>query len=217
MLICRYSCLRYTYSLSVRLMLLLLFVNTFAVACSSDTASEEESFLAEERSSTATTDTASIRRSTPAAPATVSLLSNPFVASRSQSNSLSTYIERIDADLTLDADAIENRHRRDVTDTIFTIRFGDSMMEFYAPSQSGELLLQVADIQSPDITLRDNLRVGMPQEELLNRLKAQGQELDITQSNNEIIASNHEGAPMSLHFHLKNGKVNRIRYEGYVD
>ncbi|WP_162052848.1 hypothetical protein [Pontibacter pamirensis] len=216
MLIRRYSSLRYTHSLSVRLMLLLLFVNTFAVACSSDTATEEEDYLAEERSRTAITDTASVRR-TPAAPVTVSLLSNPFVANRSQSNSLSTYIERIDADLTLDADAIENRHRRDVTDTIFTIRFGNSMMEFYAPSQSGELLLQVADIQSPDITLRNNLRVGMSQAELLNRLKAQGKELDITQSNNEIIASNHEGAPMSLHFHLKNGKVNRIRYEGYVD
>ncbi|RDV14631.1 hypothetical protein DXT99_13250 [Pontibacter diazotrophicus] len=216
MLIRRYSSLRYTYSLSVRLMLLLLFVNTFAVACSSDTASEEENFVPEERSN-AITDTASVRRRAPAAPATVSLLSNPFVASRSQGNSLSTYIEQIDADLTLDADAIENRHKSDVTDTIFTLRFGNSMMEFYAPSQSGELLLQVADIQSPDITLRDNLRVGMSQSELLNKLKAQGQELDITQSNNEIIASNHEGAPMSLHFHLKNGKVNRIRYEGYVD
>ena len=213
----RFSSLRYTYSLSVRLMLLLLLVNTFAVACSSDTASEEQKFLPSERSSNALTDTASIRRRTLGAPATISLLGNPFVANRSQSNSLSTYIERIDSDLTLDADAIENRHKPDVTDTIFTIRFGSSMMEFYAPSQSGELLLQVADIQSPDITLRNNLRVGMSQVELINKLKATGKDLVITQSNNQIIASNHEGAPTSLHFYLKNGKVNRIRYEGYVD
>ncbi|GAB3537947.1 hypothetical protein GCM10027443_31910 [Pontibacter brevis] len=217
MLIRRFSSLRYTYSLSVRLMLLLLFVNTFAVACSSDTATEEERLLPAEHSGTALTDTASTRRRTPAAPATISLLGNPFVASRSQSNSLSTYIDRIDSDLTLDADAIENRHKTDVTDTIFTIRFGNSMMEFYAPSQSGELLLQVADIQSADIKLRDNLRVGMSQAELLNRLKAQGKDLVITQSSNQIIASNHEGAPTSLHFYLKNGKVSRIRYEGYVD
>lgn len=217
MLMFRRSSLRYTYSLSVRLMLLLLLVNTFAVACSSDTASEERKFLPSERSNTALTDTASAGRRTPAAPATISLLGNPFVASRSQSNNLSTYIERIDSDLTLDADAIENRHKPDVTDTIFTIRFGSSMMEFYAPSQSGELLLQVADIQSPDITLRNNLRVGMSQAELLNKLKATGTDLIITQSNNQIVASNHEGAPTSLQFYLKNGKVSRIRYEGYVD
>lgn len=217
MLIRRYSSHRYTYSLSVRLMLLLLFVNTFAVACSSETASEEQNFLPDERSDETIADTASIRRRTPAAPATISLLGNPFVANRSQSNSLSTYIDRIDSDLTLDADAIENRHKTGVTDTIFTIRFGNSMMEFYAPSQSGELLLQVADIQSPDITLRNNLRVGMSQTELLNKLKAAGNDLVITQRDNQIVASNHEGAPTSLHFHLKNGKVSRIRYEGYVD
>ncbi|MFD3002522.1 hypothetical protein ACFS7Z_19275 [Pontibacter toksunensis] len=213
----RRSSLRYTYSLSVRLMLLLLLVNTFAVACSSDTASEEQKFLPSEHSSTALADTASARRRTPAAPTTISLLGNPFVDSRSQSNNLSTYIERIDSDLTLDADAIENRHKPEVTDTIFTIRFGSSMIEFYAPSQSGELLLQVADIQSRDIILRDNLRVGMGQTELLNKLKATSKDLIITQSNNQIVASNHEGAPTSLHFFLKNGKVSRIRYEGYVD
>ena len=217
MFIRRYSSLRYTYSLSVRLMLLLLLVNTFAVACSSDTASEEQSFLPDEHSSAAVADTTSTRRRSPAEATTVSLLTNPFVASRSQSNSLSSYIDRIDSDLTLDADPIQNRHKPNIADTVFTIRFGNSMMEFYSPSQSGELLLQVADIQSPDVTLRNNLRVGMSQAELLHKLKAQGKELVITQSSSEIVASNHEGAPISLHFYLKNGKVSRIRYEGYVD
>ena len=209
--------LRYTNSLAVRLMLLLLLVNVFTTACSADLGGEERGDAPEERR-LAAPDTASTRRRAPAeAAAAASLLGNPFVASRSQGNNLSTYFDRINADFTVDADAIENRHKPSLTDTVFTIRFGNSMMEFYAPSQTGELLLQVADIQSSDITLRNNLRVGMGEAELLNRLKTQGDELVITQSSDRIVASVREGAPASLHFHLKNNKVSRIRYEGYVD
>jgi len=216
MLLLRYSISRYKYSLAVRLMLLLLLVNTFTTACSADLGREENSDAPEERR-LAAPDTMSARRRTSAEAITVSLLGNPFVSSRSQSNNLSTYYDRINSDFTVDADAIENRHKPNLTDTIFTIRFGSSMMEFYAPSQSGELLLQVADIQSSDITLRNNLRVGMAETELLHRLKAQGSELVITHSGDQVTAANREGAPATLHFHLRNGKVSRIRYEGYVD
>lgn len=212
-----YSSFCSQYSLAVRLMLLLLLVNTFATACNSEGAYDERNDKPNERSRALAPDTASVRRRATAETATLPLLGNPFVASRSQSNSLSTYFDRINTNFTLDADAIENRHRPAVTDTIFTIRFGNSMMEFYAPSRTGELLLQVADIQSGAIKLRDNLRVGMPQAELISRLKANGRDMIITQTGNHIAASNQEGAPSTLHFHLKNGKVSRILYEGYVD
>lgn len=212
----RHSISRSKYSLAVRLMLLLLLVNTITTACSADLGREEND-APEERRLTSP-DTTSTRRRAPAeAVASASLLGNPFVASRSQGNNLSTYFDRINVDFTVDADAIENRHKPDLTDSVFTIRFGNSMMEFYAPSQTGELLLQVADIQSGDITLRNNLRVGMSAAELLNKLKTQGNEMVITQSSDHIVASAREGAPASLHFHLKNNKVSRIRYEGYVD
>jgi hypothetical protein len=217
MFIRRYSSFCYQYCLAVRLMLLLLLVNTFATACSPDGAYDERNDAPKERRHAAAADTASTRRRAAAETAVLPLLGNPFVASRSQSNSLSTYFDRIRSDFTLDADPIENRHKPTITDTIFTIRFGKSMLEFYSPSQTGELLLQVADIQNSDITLRNNLRVGMPQAELLNRLKAQGKDMNITQSPDLVVASLHEGAPSTLHFHLKNGKVNRIRFEGYVD
>ena len=208
------SC-RWKYSLTLRLMILLFLVNTIASACTSDSASEEQNDLPRERESAVEADTTSTRRN--AIPATVSLLGNPFVANRSKSNFLSSYYDRINSDFTIDADPIENRHRSSITDTVFTIRFGNSMLEFYAPSQTGDLLLQVADIRNADITLRNNMRVGMSQAELMSKLKAFGKDLKITQSPNEIIASSHEGAPTSLHFYLKNGKVSRILYEGYVD
>ncbi|MHA6249120.1 hypothetical protein ACXYMU_14360 [Pontibacter sp. CAU 1760] len=211
MLPLRNSFSRYKYTFGVRLLLLLLLLNIVTTACSADLGREEDSDIAEERRA-APTDTAAAPRR---AATTISLLGNPFIST--QINSLSSYYDRINADFTVDADAIENRHKPNITDTIFTIRFGSSMMEFYAPSQSGELLLQVADIRSSDIALRNNLHVGMSEQELLSRLKGRSREMVITQSSEKVIASNREGAPASLQFHLKNGKVNRIRYEGYVD
>ncbi|MFD2513724.1 hypothetical protein ACFSRY_07585 [Pontibacter locisalis] len=214
--ILRYISHRCRYSLTVRLLVLLLLVNSIASACTSDSASDENNDMPNERETSLEPDTASVRRSS-MAPATVSVLANPFVASRSKSNILESYFDRINSDFTVDADPIENRHKTTVTDTVYTIRFGNSMMEFYAPTQSGDLLLQVADIQSSDIVLRNNLRVGMSQTELMSQLKSLGQEVRINSTPTEVIASNREGAPISLHFYLKSGKVKRIRYEGYVD
>lgn len=168
-----------------------------------------------ERETALEADTTSTRKN--AVPTTVSLLGNPFVANRSKGNFLSSYYDRINSDFTIDADPIENRHRSTITDTVFTIRFGSSMLEFYAPSQTGDLLLQVADIRNSDITLRNNLRVGMSQAELMSKLKAFGKDIKVNQTSNEVVAYSHEGAPTSLHFYLKNGKVSRILYEGYVD
>ncbi|WP_242922763.1 hypothetical protein [Pontibacter liquoris] len=214
----RHNTLCYNPSLSVRLLVLLLSISIFSPACSADKGQEEQAAPPHKQLPTlAAADTTATRRNTRES-ATTDLLGNPFVASRAQGRSLSAYYDRISTDFTIDADAIENLHEPAVTDTLFTIRFDTSMLEFYAPTQTGELLLQVADIKSSAITLRNNLRVGMSQAELMNRLKAQpDQPLRITQTPTEVVASNREGAPVSLRFFLKNGKVSRIRYEGYVD
>ncbi|WP_266204280.1 hypothetical protein [Pontibacter kalidii] len=203
----------YNGSLKARLLLLLLLIHTFATACTDNPAEEEADTPVERR--TAEPDTTAVNSSR--APGTHDLLGNPFVANRQQSNNLATYFDRINTDFTVDADAVENRHKASITDTIYTIRFGNSAMEFYAPTHSGELLLQMADIRGTDIKLRNNLRVGMPQAELLNRLKSQGEDLKIIQTPNEIVATAREGAPATLHFYLEKGKVSRILYEGYVD
>jgi len=206
----------YSHSLSIRLLVVLLFISTCTSACSTDNRQQDQDASPQEKlPKLAYADTAAIRRGSHE-PATMDLLSDPFVDSRS--SSLSAYYDHISTDFTIDADPIENLHQSDVTDTLYTIRFGNSMMEFYAPAQSGELLLQVADIKSDAITLRDNLRVGMSQAELMSSLKSKNnQQLLITQTPAEIVAANREGAPVTLHFFLKSGKVSRIRYEGYVD
>ncbi|ARS33987.1 hypothetical protein [Pontibacter actiniarum] len=209
------SSLRHKYSLTLRLLVLLLLVHTIASACSTDSTADEETDMPRERRTAASPDTLAASRSLERA--TTSLLGNPFVANRQQSNNLSTYFDRIDADFTVDADAIENLHNPDVTDTIYTIRFGNSMMEFYAPTHSGDLHLQAADIRSASVSLRNNLRVGMSQAELMKSLKGQGSDIRIMQTPNEIVASNREGAPITLHFYLQKGKVSRIKYDGYVD
>ncbi|WP_239022855.1 hypothetical protein [Pontibacter mangrovi] len=192
--------------------MLLLLIQTLASACT-DKPSEEEGDTPLARHDAVASDTASAGSSA----ATHDLLGNPLVADLQQSNDLNAYFDRIDANFTVDADAIENRHTPGITDSIYTIRFGDSFIEFYVPSQSGHLMLQVADIRSADVTLRNNLRVGMPQAELLSSLKRQGDDIRITQTPQQIIASAREGAPVSLHFFLQKGKVSRILYEGYVD
>ncbi|WP_235337451.1 hypothetical protein [Pontibacter korlensis] len=205
----------YRCSLKARLLVLLLLIHTIATACTTDNPIEEEAEMPAKRHSAPEPDTTAVRPDRSVN--TLDLLGNPFVANRQQSNDLTTYFDRIDSDFTVDADAIENRHKTSVTDTIYTIRFGNSFMEFYAPTQTGDLLLQMADIRSADIKLRNNLRVGMTQAELIKSLKSQGEGMKITQTTNEIVASTREGAPVMLHFYLQEGKVSRILYDGYVD
>lgn len=208
-----YNSLNIHYALTARLLALLLSISSVAVACSTDKPAVEENDTPENIASTP--DTTAVRVSSNTLPATIEFLGNPFVSSRSQSNSLSAYFDKIQDDFTLDADAIENTHRSTVTDTIYTIRFGSSIIEFYAPTQTGELLLQLADIRDNSIAMRNNIRVGISQAELMGKLR--GQDLLVQQNQHEILAGNKEGAPTLLHFYLKNGKVNRILYEGYVD
>jgi len=208
-----YNSLNIHYALSVRLLALMLLVSTVAAACTTDVPADDENASPENKDSAS--DTTAVKTSINIAPATIEFLGNPFVASRSQSNSLSTYYDKIQDDFTIDADAIENLHRAAVTDTIYTIRFGDSMLEFYAPTQTGELHLQMADIRDSSISMRNNIKVGISQADLMGKLRVQN--LLTQQTQHEVIARNREGAPSLLHFYLKNGKVSRILYEGYID
>jgi hypothetical protein len=195
---------------------MLLLISSTAEACSSDTSSGEQRPTAQEHDElNPQADTMLARRNAAGPPATLDFLGNPFLADYRQSKKLEAYFARITTDFTLDAEAIENIHRSSVTDTIYTIRFGESLIELYAPTQTGELLLQVADISNTGIALRNNMKVGMSQPELMSKLK--NFDVRILQTNSEIVATSVEGAPTSLRFFLKNGKVNRIRYEGYVD
>jgi hypothetical protein len=204
------------YSLTVRLLVLLLLVSSSAGACSSETPADERRKSPQERvGQNPPVDTMLAKRSNPGPPATIDFLGNPFLASYSQSKRLDAYFARINTDFSLDAEAIENIHKPTVSDTIFTIRFGESVIELYAPTLTGELLLQVADIRNTGITLRNNMKVGMSQPELMTKLK--NYDVRILQTNSEVVATSVEGAPISLRFFLKNGKVSRIRYEGYVD
>lgn len=208
--------LRHRYSLTVRLLVLLLLISNTAGACSTETAEREEVTHPQGRNRQETEpDTLLARRQPSDPPAIIDFLGNPILSDYRQSRKLDAYFARIRTDFTLDAEPIENIHKPTISDTIYTIRFGESVIELYAPSQTGELLLQVADIRNTGIALRNNMKVGMSQPELMTKLK--NFDVRILQTNAEVVATSVEGAPTSLRFFLKNGKVNRIRYEGYVD
>ncbi len=203
-------------SLTARLFLLLLLLSPLTGACNSHTPGQEEDELPPIQQFRQP-DTLATKASSPSATGTTELLENPFIADRGQGNKLEAYFVRISDNFTLDADPIENRHKPDISDTIYTIRFGDSVMELYAPSNTGDLHLQEADIRNSGITLRNNMKVGMSQPELMNKLKQKGNQTRILQTTNEVVVTTQEGAPVTLRFFLKNGKVNRIRYEAYLD
>ena len=207
--------LRHRYSLAVRLLVLLLLISSTAGACSESAREEQRDEPQERKKQHIEPDTMLARRQPAGPPSTIDFLGNPILSDYRQSKKLDAYFSRISTDFTLDADPIENIHRPTVTDTIYTIRFGESLIELYAPSQTGELLLQVADIRNAGIALRNNMKVGMGQPELMNKLK--NFDVRILQTNSEIVATSVEGAPASLRFYMKNGKVNRILYDGYVD
>lgn len=206
---------RYRYSLTVRLLVLLLLISTTAGACSETTLEERADEPQERKKQNIEPDTMLARRQPAGPPRTIDFLGNPILSDYRHSKKLDAYFARISTDFTLDADPIENIHRPTVTDTIYTIRFGESVIELYAPSQTGDLLLQVADIRNAGIVLRNNMKVGMAQPELMTKLKSF--DVRILQTNSEIVATSVEGAPASLRFFMKNGKVNRILYDGYVD
>ncbi|MCC9168737.1 hypothetical protein LN893_17975 [Pontibacter sp. XAAS-A31] len=197
------------------MLVLLLLISHFSVACGTDvseTGTEKQQAI---RRRGQTADTLSVKHITTGAPTSNDFLSNPFIIDSKQSRKLDAYFARINADFTVDANAIENLHKPSISDTIYTIRFGNSVLELYAPTQTGDLLLQLADIQNTGILLRNNMKIGMTQPELMVKLKTH--DVRIIQTTNEVVATNNEGAPISLHFYLKNGKVNRIRYNGYLD
>ncbi|WP_206077574.1 hypothetical protein [Pontibacter sp. SGAir0037] len=198
-------------------MLALVFLfSPFTGACNTAiTSNEADDMPQQDFQELSFEDTLSSKVSRSIAANTYDLLGNPIIADRKQGNKLEAYFVRINADFTLDAMPIENRHKPDISDTIYTIRFGESVLELYAPTQTGDLLLQDADIRNTGIILRNNMKVGMSQPELMTKLKAH--DVRILQTTNEVVATTAEGAPIALRFYLKNGKVNRIRYESYVD
>lgn len=211
-----YNSQSWRFSFLARLLVLVLLFSPFTGACNSYTPSEEEdNMLMEQPRLALLPDTLATRTDKHLVPATYDLLGNPFIADRKQSNNLEAYFVRINADFTVDADPIENRHKADISDTVYTIRFGQSVLEFYSPAHTGDLHLQEADIRNTGITLRNNMKIGMSQPELMNKLKLHN--VRILQTTNEIVATTLEGAPIALRFYIKNGKVNRIRYEGYLD
>lgn len=207
---------RFRCGLYARLLATLLLFLPLTGACSPTTERDEpEESLAENELRAERPDTLSVPKPRNAIPVSIDLLGNPFIADRLQGQKLEAYFARINADFTVDADPISNIHASTVTDTLFTIRFGDSVLELYAPTQTGDLLLQDADIRNTGITLRNNMKVGMTQPELMAKLR--NHDVRILQTLDEIVATSRDGAPIALRFYLKNGKVNRIRYEGYLD
>lgn len=139
-------------------------------------------------------------------------IANPFLASADPS--LQQYAAQIKTRFALMKDPITNTHNARYIDTLFQLSFDSSTVELYYPMYTKRFLLSFADIRSANLPLKNGIKVGMPRHDLLQQL--QDYKLFIKEDKNLIEVCDFERNSW-LRFHLTNGKVSSIQYEGYVD
>lgn len=109
---------------------------------------------------------------------------------------------------TLEKKPIANRHVDNVIDTIVTRSYKNSEIESYKTS-NGKEMIQHAIISNPDFRFLNSVRVGSSQEEL-------EKETGIDIRSNLLRIGNSTGN-IVFNFKIKNGKIQEIIYDGYVD
>ena len=139
---------------------------------------------------------------------------NPFGVDEQELAPIPEYGRKINASVVVDKEATANRHYPETIDTIFTLQFDSSSIRFYYPALSERYMLFEATIKSPNISLKNNIRVGMSRSELLDQVK--DYKLFIKEEGDSIMIWSGV-TDTSLTFKLKNGKVQRIQYDPYLD
>ncbi|MBA9079361.1 hypothetical protein [Rufibacter quisquiliarum] len=139
-------------------------------------------------------------------------IANPFLPAVDPA--LKHYVAQLKTRYQVVKDTIANVHNPRYTDTLFQLNFDSSTVELYYPMYTKRFLLSYADIKSPNLALRNGLKVGTPREELLQKL--QGYKLFIKEQKNLIEVCDWERNSW-LRFHMTKGRVSSIQYEGYID
>jgi hypothetical protein len=150
----------------------------------------------------------------PQASAAQAFIFEPFGVNEQEARPLPVYQQMIQVPVSVQKEPVPNRHRPTSIDTIYHLRFDSSSISLYHPVRSEQYMLASADIKSPNLGLKNNIRVGMSRNELLHLLKdyklfikEQGDSIEVS----ALITETH------LVFTLKNDKLRRIKYHPYLD
>ncbi|MBC3540986.1 hypothetical protein ACFSC6_06775 [Rufibacter sediminis] len=141
-----------------------------------------------------------------------SFIANPFLPM--EEPVLQHYAANIRTAYEVLKDTVTNQHKARYIDTLFQLNFDSSTVELYYPMYTKRFLLSYADIKSPNLALRNGIKVGCTRQELLQKLM--GYKLFIKESKNVVEVCDWERNSW-LRFHMAKGKVNSIQYEGYID
>ncbi|WP_181305155.1 hypothetical protein [Rufibacter sp. XAAS-G3-1] len=139
-------------------------------------------------------------------------INNPFLPV--EEPVLQHYAAQIRTKLQVLKDTVTNQHKARYIDTLFQLNFDSSTVELYYPMYTKRFLLSYADIKSPNLALRNGIKVGCSRQELLQKLL--DYKLFIKEQKNVIEVCDWERTSW-LRFHLSKGKVSSIQYEGYID
>ncbi|WP_125077690.1 hypothetical protein [Rufibacter latericius] len=143
----------------------------------------------------------------------VAFISNPFLPVEEEPV-LQHYEAQIRTAFEVLKDTVTNQHKARYIDTLFQLNFDSSTVELYYPMYTKRFLLSYADIKSPNLALKNGIKVGCSRQELLQKLI--GYKLFIKENKNVVEVCDWERNSW-LRFHLSRGKVTSIQYEGYID
>ncbi|MGV3538353.1 MAG: hypothetical protein ACO1OQ_00990 [Rufibacter sp.] len=139
-------------------------------------------------------------------------IANPFLPATDPD--LKQYVAQVKTRYQVIKDTITNVHNARYIDTLFQVSFDSSTVELYYPQYTKRFLLSYADIKSPNLPLKNGLKVGSTREELLQKLN--DYKLFIKEQKNVVEVCDWERNSW-LRFHLAKGRVTSIQYEGYID
>lgn len=102
---------------------------------------------------------------------------------------------------------VENRHMKDVIDTIKTFSFRKTSLRVY--HTKGLYAVESAKINDPEFSLKGPVQIGMGKNKL-------GEILNL-ELNKNIVKVNNELGTLEFNFYFKNNILQRINFQGYVD
>ncbi|MEX2235541.1 MAG: hypothetical protein WD824_25505 [Cyclobacteriaceae bacterium] len=107
---------------------------------------------------------------------------------------------------------IANLHDSTLTDTLMTVNFGKSTMEYYRPQSSQNGLLISADIHSDKVEFKKGIRIGMTLEEFSSLFE----ELRGKENLSLVRISTFEGLTNSEYLFVNN-KLTSVKFATYFD
>jgi len=107
---------------------------------------------------------------------------------------------------------VQNLHDSTRTDTLVTVSFGPSVIEYYKVQADGSGFILETSIQSDDVKFKKGIRIGMSRTEFFSLFE----ELEGKPDLKSVLISTMEGLSQS-EFVFVNDTLSTVRYQSYFD